>query len=445
MAKKRERRISTDSDRRRIRNGSDPPTGTDRIDNSAESNATHERKLIFIFVLFFIVIPAISVIVYSIWFDQRSGKAESPLPFLYQGGLVKTDISYEEVLNGNSKVLEDVTRRGFNYPVLAYVTPWNAEGYEVAKRFNSKFTHLSPVWYDLKRDTKLVLEGRHNVDKDWISQVRERGNVKVLPRVVLEAPPGQVLKKKKQRNNVIDLIVTECKEMDYDGIVLESWSIWAAYGVLHDPELRNLAIQFVEQLGQALHSVERGDNKQHMELIYVIRPPYSEKLEKHDFGPEDIKRLSNAVDGFSLMTYDFSSPQNPGPNAPLNWIHSTMQLLLEGTKGGSQSVAHKIFVGINFYGNDFELPEGVGGTGGGGPIIGSSYLSVLEKHKPPFRWEENSKEHYFMYLDNSKKTHAVFYPSPMSIALRVEEARSWGAGISIWEIGQGLDYFMDLF
>ncbi|KAJ6940494.1 hypothetical protein NC651_006588 [Populus alba x Populus x berolinensis] len=28
-------------------------------------------------------------------------------------------------------------------------------------------------------------------------------------------------------------------EMEYDGIVLESWSRWAAYGVLHDPEMRN--------------------------------------------------------------------------------------------------------------------------------------------------------------------------------------------------------------
>lgn len=30
-----------------------------------------------------------------------------------------------------------------------------------------------------------------------------------------------------------------CREMEYDGIVLESWSRWAAYGVLHDPEMRN--------------------------------------------------------------------------------------------------------------------------------------------------------------------------------------------------------------
>lgn len=28
--------------------------------------------------------------------------------------------------------------------------------------------------------------------------------------------------------------------MEYDGIVLESWSRWAAYGVLHDPDMRKM-------------------------------------------------------------------------------------------------------------------------------------------------------------------------------------------------------------
>lgn len=78
----------------------------------------------------------------------------------------------------------------------------NSRGYEMAKLFGSKLTHLSPVWYELKRyiymwiewlahfaslelqifsivilwvsfseGKKLVLEGRHNVDKEWISEL----------------------------------------------------------------------------------------------------------------------------------------------------------------------------------------------------------------------------------------------------------------------------------
>ncbi|KAJ0662219.1 putative glycoside hydrolase superfamily [Helianthus annuus] len=65
-----------------------------------------------------------------------------------------------------------------------------------------------------------------------------------------------------------------------------------------------------------------------LQLVYVIGPPHSDRLHEYDFGPQDLQSLGDAVDGYSLMTYDFSNPQNPGPNAPLKWVHSTMQLLL---------------------------------------------------------------------------------------------------------------------
>lgn len=81
---------------------------------------------------------------------------------------------------------------------------------------------------------------------------------------------------------------------------------------------------------------------------------------------------------------------------------------------------------------------------GGGPITGREYLSLLERHRPSLQWETNSAEHFFVYPDDQNVQHVVFYPSLLSIAKRLEEAHTWRAGISIWEIGQGLDYFFDL-
>lgn len=131
------------------------------------------------------------------------------------------------------------------------------------------------------------------------------------------------------------------------------WIIWCFL------LLQTQALQFVQQLGDALHSISSEKNPgQPLQLVYVIGPPSSEKLQEHDFGPRDLETLSGAVDGFSLMTYDFSNPHNPGPNAPLKWIQIILQLLL-GTSGSrGQSVAPKILLGINFYGNDFSLLKG---------------------------------------------------------------------------------------
>uniref|UniRef100_A0A6N2KL94 Chitinase domain-containing protein 1 n=1 Tax=Salix viminalis TaxID=40686 RepID=A0A6N2KL94_SALVM len=420
MARKRDRRVAPSSDHHET--GVKTPTRPDQFSEAAAS----DRKLMTIFIVFFVVIPAVSILVYRIKYAPNT---DSSYPQFQEDGLVKTDVDYQEILDENSKTLKNESHRHYTYPVLAYITPWNSKGYEMAKRFTNKFTKLCPVWYDLKsQGTGLVLEGRHNADMGWISELRRNGNALVLPRVVLEAFPKELLKKKKLRDKAIDLIISECKEMEYDGIVLESWSRWAAYGILHDPEMRNKALQFIKQLGHALHSVSFIKE---WEAIFTIGPPYSEKLQPHDFGPEDLQSLSDDVDGFSFMTYDYSSPHNPGPNAPLKWIRFTLQILLGNS--GARALANKIFLGINFYGNDFVLSEG---SEGGGAITGREYLSLLEKHKPKLQWEKNSGEHFFLYVDDKHIKHAVFYPSLMSISIRLEEARLQGVGISIWEIGQ---------
>lgn len=123
--------------------------------------------------------------------------------------------------------------------------------------------------------------------------------------------------------------------------------------------LQAQALQFVKQLGDALHSIiSEKFSEQKLQLVYVIGPPSSQNLQAHDFGPKDLETLSEVVDGFSLMTYDFSNPHKPGPNAPLEWIQIILRILLGASANRAQNFAPKIFLGINFYGNDFSLSKG---------------------------------------------------------------------------------------
>jgi len=55
---------------------------------------------------------------------------------------------------------------------------------------------------------------------------------------------------------------------------------------------------------------------------------------------------------------------------------------------------------------------------------------------------------YFTIFEFSRNSDgslsSIWYPTRESVSLRIKLAESIGVGISIWELGQGLDYFYDL-
>lgn len=64
---------------------------------------------------------------------------------------------------------------------------WNNHGYDIAKIFGNKFTHISPVWLQITPQgaEKYLVKGTHDVDKEWMSAVRNAGRERKLKSKVL--------------------------------------------------------------------------------------------------------------------------------------------------------------------------------------------------------------------------------------------------------------------
>ncbi|KAG8231878.1 hypothetical protein J437_LFUL011783 [Ladona fulva] len=310
--------------------------------------------------------------------------------------LVVPEPSAKDVIAQHQTYYKKTNENVFPGTVLGYVTPWNNHGYDVAKLFRGKFSLISPVWLQIKRisDHQYEVTGQHDHDSGWVEEVRKPGAsraAKVVPRVLFDGWSSKdftaLLSDGTEQKDLAYKLKETALNKGYEGFVLEVWSQLAG-------KVNKQLSMFISYTCKVLHTAN-------LQCILVVPP--ARGMTKEIFDKKDFDALEKDVDAFSLMTYDFSSLQRPGPNAPIEWMRDCVEQLVPSPGKKEEIPAEemarfsekraKILIGLNLYGYSY-TPDG------GGPIIGTTFVESLSEalasanRVPKFTYDYESEENF---------------------------------------------------
>uniref|UniRef100_A0A915MV18 Chitinase domain-containing protein 1 n=1 Tax=Meloidogyne javanica TaxID=6303 RepID=A0A915MV18_MELJA len=272
-----------------------------------------------------------------------------------------------------------------------------------------KFTHISPVWFQLKsagspiEDAPLFCQitGTHDIDSGWMDDIRKNNSkVKIVPRFLFEAWPVEDLKKflyseEVQRRCVKD-IVRLLQRNQMDGAVIEIW-------VQIMSMTRGSAVEYLLEI---IESWSKEFHKVGLEFILPMMPALDANYEETGIvNREVMKRLMSSVDYLNVMTYDYNK----------DYLESST----------------KILMGLNFYGYDRSGSSSEA-------VLSKKFIEILSDGDSVLSFDENDGEHKLIF----GKYGIIYYPTKQSIKLRLNLAIELGiGGVAIWDLGQGLNHF----
>ncbi|MDQ3887202.1 MAG: glycosyl hydrolase family 18 protein, partial [Actinomycetota bacterium] len=198
-----------------------------------------------------------------------------------------------------------------------YVPYWDQErAFDVVHQQPATFTQISPMWYSLNRNGKIVLADDDNTDVDQ-GEVRflQDSGILVLPTLTNlrngdwePALVRSMLRDGIVRRRHVDAVVELVERNGYDGIDIDYEDLRA--------DDRAPYSEFLSSLGEALHRNGRL-------LTSSVYAKESEPGPNDHNIVQDYTAIASACDQVRVMTYDYHySTSEPGPVAPAEWVEN---------------------------------------------------------------------------------------------------------------------------
>ncbi|MFC1647623.1 glycosyl hydrolase family 18 protein [Patescibacteria group bacterium] len=303
------------------------------------------------------------------------------------------------------------------YNVSAWLPSWETE--EAFQSFQNNadtINTISPFWYHLNEDGTLV-PPKDGEDITLIEFAHEN-NIPIIPTIsnsfngdTVAAIVNDPEIKKQNIQIISDLI----RKYNYDGIDID-------YEGLHSED-KNAFTAYIRDLREEL-------NHYNKKLTIAIQAKSYPALLKYGDRGQDWKALSQYVDEFRIMTYDYGwSGSIPRPVAPYYWVEEVIEYAVDNVP------REKIYVGIPFYGY------------GWSEDYFSSYTYdtielILSKYSVDFQYDPETKTNRLFYISEFDEReppvpHEVWFENHVSLEPKLELVKKYDlGGIAIWRLGK---------
>ena len=324
--------------------------------------------------------------------------------------------------------------------VTGWVPYWSTDsGRTTIDTARDLLSEVSPFWYRATGATALAND-EESADQSAVVAQARAAHLPLIPAVRDGMPAhgmAAVLADPAQRAAHVSALVNLAVANGYAGIDLDYEQFAFADGTSSWAATRPLWVQFISELGPALHARAK--------LLTVTTPPIynGSRAPGSGYWVYDWGAIAPFIDRLRIMSYEFSS-SSPGPMAPLWWVQ--------------QIVAHavtvvppsKVQVGVPAYGRNFVA--GVTGTCPPGVVpdrydvrnVNTAAL-IQEKGATPVR-DAASGEMTFSYVETftgpppaqatCQVTRTVWYPDLDSMMGKAHLVGTYGiSGIAQWALG----------
>lgn len=384
-------------------------------------------------IILVIVLIVVAVITYYLYTNPQ-------ITYSYQSNVTKIYLSDKSEREIEQETLINTDKQSKNVnelKVTGWIPDWDlADGYNTLVNQSNRFYSISPFWL-IPNDDGSLNEVANSVNPELINFTKNN-NIRLIPTIPLFDHDilSNILNNREYFNRHILEILNKIDTYKYDGIDLDYEST-----KLED---KGLFFEFLETLSRELKS--RGKI-----FSFTVMPKWGDKIYYPSLPQtrlvQDYKRISDLVDEFRIMTYDFSgkTSQQIAPIAPLEWIERVIQYAIN-----SGVERDKIYLGVHTYAYDWseraklESIDLINWYGNLIPIKdleeASAYYfgsveNVIRNYSMSYTYDTIWGEAIGEYMFEGEKRIVVF-PTQESINARKDLASEYGiAGIAVWRIG----------